>query len=110
MSIVGQGGKILLFALPSLFAAMQDRESIPDTSTSPRDYRDWRAQQRAERWARREARWHRRVGRHYSWIGGAILVLVGVALLLQSLDLTQWLPALLIVAGLALLGTVLLRR
>jgi hypothetical protein len=56
-------------------------------STPPPDYRDWREQRRAERWARREARWQRRAGRHYGWIGGAILILLGVAFLLQSLGL-----------------------
>ena len=89
---------------------MQDQESTPDTSTPPPDYRDWHAQRRAGRWARREARWQRRVGHRYGWIGGAILILVGVALLLPGLDLGLWVPALLVVAGLALLGTVLLRR
>jgi hypothetical protein len=78
-------------------------------SASPRDDRDWRTQRRAGRWARREARWQRRAGRRYGWVGGAILILVGVALLLPSLDLGLWVPALLIVAGLVLLGTVLLR-
>ena len=89
---------------------MQDQESIPDTGTPPRDDRDWRARRRPGRWARREARWQRHAGRHYGWIGGAILILVGAALLLPGLDLSLWLPALLIVAGLILLGTVLLRR
>ena len=88
---------------------MQDQESAPDKSTPPRDDRDWRAQRRAGRWARREARWQRHAGRRYGWIGGAILILVGVALLLPDLDLGVWVPALLIVAGLALLATVLLR-
>jgi hypothetical protein len=66
---------------------MNDQESSPNTSTPPPDYRDWREQRRAERWARREARWQRRAGRHYGWLGGAILILLGVALLLQSLGL-----------------------
>jgi hypothetical protein len=51
---------------------MNDQEPIPDTSTPPPAYHDWREQRRAERWARREARWQRPAGRPYGWIGGAI--------------------------------------
>jgi hypothetical protein len=59
----------------------------------PPVYRDWREQRRAERQARREARWQRRAGRSFGWIGGAILILLGVALLLQNLGvpfLANW--------------------
>jgi hypothetical protein len=38
--------------------------SSAPVNTPPPDYRDWREQRRAERWARREARWQRRAGRH----------------------------------------------
>jgi hypothetical protein len=55
--------------------------------TPPPAYGDWREQRRAERWARREARWHRRAGRPYGWIGGAILILMGVVFLLQNLNI-----------------------
>ena len=50
-------------------------------------YRDWREQRRAERWARREARWQRYAGRPYGWIGGAILILLGVVFLLQNMGI-----------------------
>jgi cation transport ATPase len=56
-------------------------------STPPPVYRDWREQRRAEHWARREARWQRHAGRSYGWIGGAILILLGVTFLLQNLGL-----------------------
>jgi hypothetical protein len=56
-------------------------------STLPPAYGDWREQRRAERWARREARWQRRAGRPYGWIGGAILILLGVVFLLQNLNI-----------------------
>jgi len=48
---------------------------------------DWREQRRAERWARREARWHRRAGHPPGWIGGAILILLGVVFLLQNMGI-----------------------
>jgi LiaF transmembrane domain len=60
-------------------------ESQPSGTPGP-TYSDWREQRRAERWARREARWQRRGGRRAGWIGGAILILIGVALLLQNLN------------------------
>jgi len=50
-------------------------------------YGDWREQRRAERWVRREARWQRCAGRPYGWIGGAILILLGVVFLLQNLNI-----------------------
>jgi hypothetical protein len=61
--------------------------SGPSASTPPPDYRNWREQRRAERWARREARWQRRAGRPYGWIGGAILILLGVVFLLQNMGI-----------------------
>lgn len=54
-------------------------------STPPPVYGDWREQRRAERQARREARMQRHAGRPYGWIGGAILILLGVVFLLQNM-------------------------
>ena len=68
-------------------------ESLPGSqpsgapSTPPVVYRSWREQRRAERQARREARWQRRAGRSYAWIGGAILILLGVVFLLQNMGI-----------------------
>ena len=62
-------------------------------SAPPPVYRHWREQRRAERWARHEARWQRHAGRHYGWIGGLILILLGVVFLLQNMGipfLTNW--------------------
>jgi hypothetical protein len=56
-------------------------------TTWPPAYGGWREQRRAERWARREARWQRHTGRPYGWIGGAILILLGVVFLLQNLNI-----------------------
>jgi hypothetical protein len=56
-------------------------------SAPPTVYGDWREQRRAERQARREARWQRRAGRPYAWIGGAILILLGVVFLLQNMGI-----------------------
>jgi len=50
-------------------------------------YRDWHDQWRAERWARREARWQRHAGRPYGWIGGALLIMLGVVFLLQNMGI-----------------------
>jgi LiaF transmembrane domain len=74
---------------------MNDQNQIPnpDPNATPPVYKDWREQRRAERMARHEARWQRHHGRHYGWIGGAILILLGVALLLQNMGinfLTNW--------------------
>jgi hypothetical protein len=55
--------------------------------STPPVYRDWREQRRAERWARREARLQRHAGRPYGWIGGAILILLGVTFLLQNMGI-----------------------
>jgi hypothetical protein len=69
-------------------------ESLPGSqpsgappSTPPPVYGDWREQRRAERQARREARWQRRAGRSFAWIGGAILILLGVVFLLQNMGI-----------------------
>lgn len=68
---------------------MNDQNQNPnsDPNTPPSEYRDWREQRRAERMARREARWRRRAGRPYGWIGGAILILLGIVFLLQNLGI-----------------------
>jgi hypothetical protein len=55
--------------------------------TPPSTYRDWREQRRAERWARREARWRSHGGSAYGWIGGAILIFLGVIFLLENLHI-----------------------
>jgi hypothetical protein len=77
---------------PANTSGSQPSDSTP--GTPPTTYRSWREQRRAERWARREARWQLRMARPYSWmVGGVTLVLVGVALLLQSLgqsSLKNW--------------------
>jgi hypothetical protein len=73
----------------------QNQEPISDPdapmgssgNTPPPAYSDWREQRRAERRSRRDARRRRRAGRPYGWIGGAILILLGVALLLQNLNI-----------------------
>jgi uncharacterized integral membrane protein len=67
---------------------MNDQNPIPSTSTTPPTDQDWREQRRAARWARREARWQRRAGRHYGWIGGAILILLGLVFLLQNIGIS----------------------
>jgi peptidoglycan/LPS O-acetylase OafA/YrhL len=56
----------------------------------PNEPQDWREQRRRERWARREARWQGRTGRHSGWILGALLILVGLALLLQQLNIATF--------------------
>jgi hypothetical protein len=65
----------------------ENQPSGAPASAPPPAYGDWREQRRAERWARREARWHRHAGRPYGWIGGAILILLGVVFLLQNLNI-----------------------
>jgi hypothetical protein len=65
----------------------QNQNSNSGPNTPPPVYHDWREQRRAERIARREARWQRRAGRPYGWIGGAILILLGVVFLLQNLGI-----------------------
>jgi hypothetical protein len=66
---------------------MEGRPSGALASAPPLAYGDWREQRRAERWARREARWHRHTGRPFGWIGGAILILLGIVLLLENLHI-----------------------
>jgi cation transport ATPase len=56
-------------------------------STPPPVYGDWREQRRAERQARREAHWQRHAGRPFRWVGGAILILLGVVFLLQNMGI-----------------------
>ncbi len=53
---------------------------------APAGYDDWRAQRRAERWARRDARWHGRAGRHTGWFAGVVLILLGLLFLLEQLN------------------------
>lgn len=65
----------------------QNQNSNSNPNTPSPMYRDWREGRRAERMARREARWRRRAGRPYGWIGGAILILLGIVFLLQNLGL-----------------------
>jgi hypothetical protein len=65
----------------------ESQHSGAPASTPPSAYSDWREQRRAERWARREARWRRHAGRPYGWLGGAILILLGVVFLLQNLNI-----------------------
>ena len=63
-------------------------EQNPDPNPSPNPpppVNDWREQRRAERMARREARWQIHAGRPYGWIGGAILILLGIVFLLQTM-------------------------
>ena len=72
---------------------MTDQKPTPNPVTPPPEYRDWREQRRAERQARREARWQRHAGRPYGWMGGAILILLGMVFLLQNMGiafLTNW--------------------
>ena len=54
----------------------------------PSSYHDWRKQRQAERWARREARWQSRGGGAYGWIGGTILILLGIIFFLENLHIT----------------------
>jgi hypothetical protein len=77
---------------PSASSPGSQPASTPPGTPAP-TYGDWREQRRAERWARREARWQRRGGRAYTWIGGAILILLGLLFLLQNAGvpfLTNW--------------------
>jgi ABC-type multidrug transport system fused ATPase/permease subunit len=74
---------------------MNDASDVPTSNPDPKPpaYHDWREERSASRWARREARRQRRASRHYGWIGGAILILLGVIFLLQNagfLYLVNW--------------------
>jgi hypothetical protein len=64
----------------------QNQNPTPDPNTPP-PVHDWREQRRAERMARREAHWQRHAGRPYGWIGGAILILLGIVFLLQTMGI-----------------------
>ena len=62
-----------------------DQNPVPNPQPGTPAPTDWRAQRDAERMARREQRWQRRGSRRHGWIWGIILVLLGVALLLENL-------------------------
>jgi hypothetical protein len=66
---------------------MNDENQTPPSSqnTPNPPYQSRHEQRRAERWARREARWQGRGGRHYGWVGGAILIFIGIIFLLQNM-------------------------
>jgi hypothetical protein len=66
----------------------QSQSQASDSGMPSSGYHDWREERRAARRARREDRWQKGVGRPYGWIGGAILILLGVVFLLQNLELT----------------------
>jgi hypothetical protein len=71
----------------------QNQNPVTNPSTPPPVYRDWREQRLAERMARREAHWQRHAGRPYGWMGGTILILLGLVFLLQNMRipfLTNW--------------------
>jgi hypothetical protein len=65
---------------------MNNEEQAPvhDPDRPAIESRNWREQRRAERMARREARLQRRGRNSYGWIGGTILILLGVVFLLQN--------------------------
>ncbi len=65
----------------------QNPNQTPDPNTPPPVYRDWREQRRAEHRARHEARWQRHTGRRSGWIAGTILILLGVAFLLENMGI-----------------------
>lgn len=65
----------------------QNQTPVPGGSTPPPPVGDWREQRRAERQARREARWARRGRRSFWWLGGAILIVIGLALFLQNMGI-----------------------
>ncbi len=68
---------------------MTDQNANPNPSTPPpaSPPQDWRELRRAERMAQRQARLQRHPYMHSGWIGGAMLVLLGVIFLLQNLGL-----------------------
>ena len=65
----------------------QNQNPAPNQGTPPPVVPDWREQRRVERLARHEARRQRHAGRHSGWIGGTILILLGVVFLLQNLGI-----------------------
>ena len=71
----------------------QNSHPTPTPSNPPPASPDWREQRRAEHMARHEARWQRHGSRRSGWLWGALLVLLGVALLFENLGLaflTNW--------------------
>ena len=65
----------------------QDQNPAPESGKPAPVYRDWREQRRAEHMARHEAHRQRHAGRYYGWMGGALLIFVGVALLLENMGI-----------------------
>ena len=86
----------------------QSQTPSPNPSSPPPANLDWREQRRQEHMARREARQQRHDGLHSPLIAGTILVLLGVVFLF-NLDFGLFWPVLLILGGLALLMTSLVR-
>jgi cation transport ATPase len=65
-----------------------NEENLPATSpapTPPATNQDWREMRRSEREARREERRARRGSSGTAWVGGVILILLGIIFLLQSM-------------------------
>jgi cation transport ATPase len=60
----------------------QQQDNSPKDQSDQPEYSDWRAERHQRRVERRAARASRYGG---SWIGGAILILVGIVILLQNL-------------------------
>jgi uncharacterized membrane protein YeiB len=50
-------------------------------------HHDWREERRAQRRARHEARWQMRAEWPFGWIGGVILILLGVTFLLEEMGI-----------------------
>jgi hypothetical protein len=72
---------------------VNEQTPIRDANTPPDGPRDWREQRRTDRLARRSARWERHGRRPYGWLGGGVLILLGVILLVQNvggLVLMNW--------------------
>jgi hypothetical protein len=65
----------------------QNQNPVPNPDATPPVVHDWREQRQAERMARHEARHQMHAGRHSGWIGGTILILLGVVFLLQNLGI-----------------------
>ncbi len=69
---------------------MNAQNQNPVSSSNPPVYRDWREQRRAERL---EARRQRHAWLPYGWLGGTILILLGIAVLSHEMGiplLTNW--------------------
>ena len=81
---------------------MNDQTPLPDqnnqptvtpASTTPITEQNWRDMRRSEREARREERHAQRESNNTAWIGGVILIVLGVIFLLQnalSFELNNW--------------------